>query len=129
MNPVEEFINECVEEGTLNEYISAIDLYMIYLKWATENNKYQCTNTRFGIEMSKHFKKIKKREGNFYMECKLKKPIKYFEKESKMSPAEKEDIIIRMNDAYMKLGNKAATDETAAEVRDLIDTIISLLIK
>jgi len=46
-----------------------------------------------------------------------------------MTPAEKEEIIVRLNYVYMKIGNKAAVDETAAEVRDLINTIIQLLIK
>jgi hypothetical protein len=129
MNPVEEFITECIEEGSQDDYLKAIDLYMMYLKWATTNKKFKCTNTRFGIEMTRYFKKLKKREGYFYTECKLKKPIKYFEGETKMSAEEKEEIIVRLNDVYMKLGYRAATDETAAEVRDLINTIIQLLIK
>lgn len=46
-----------------------------------------------------------------------------------MTPAEKEEIVIKLNDIRLGLKEKAATDETAAEVRDLINTIIQLLIK
>ena len=129
MNPVEEFIEECLEEGTTYDNLKAIDLYMMYLKWATTNNKFECTNTRFGIEMTRKFKKVKREDGSYYMGCKLKVPIKYFGKEIELTAGEKEEIIVRLNDIRIKLGYKAAVNETAAEVRDLINTIIQLLIK
>lgn len=129
MNPVEEFIEECLEEGTSDERLKAIDLFMMYLRWATINNKFKCTNTRFGIEMTRKFKKIKKESGSYYTECKLKKPIKYFEGETKMSAEEKEEIVVRINDIRSKLGYRATVDETAAEVRDLLNTIINILTK
>lgn len=130
MNPVEEFIEEFIEEGTEDDYIKAIDLFKTYTKWAIINNKYKCTNTRFGLEFTAKFpNKEHKRDGNYYIGCKLKKPIKYFEGDNNMTPAEKEDIVIKLNEIRLGLKTKAATNETAAEVRDLINTIISILTK
>lgn len=50
-------------------------------------------------------------------------------KEITMTPAEKEEIIMKLNEIRLGINKKADVDETAAEVRDLINTIIQLLIK
>ena len=51
------------------------------------------------------------------------------ERRNNMTPNEREELIIKFNEIRLGLREKAATNETAAEVRDLIDTIINILTK
>ena len=41
-------------------------LYAAYLKWADMGNEYKMANTKFAIEMSKRFEKVKGRKCNYY---------------------------------------------------------------
>ena len=41
-------------------------LYAFYCRWADENNEYKMSNTKFGIEISKRYNKIKKKDGRYY---------------------------------------------------------------
>jgi len=44
----------------------ATALYSSYTAWCDANNEYKMSNTKFGIELAKRFKKIKQREGWYY---------------------------------------------------------------
>lgn len=72
IDPIYEFMNENIRTGNSYDEIKGIDLYNAYTKWAIENNKFLCTNTRFGLEFSKHFKKIKRHDGVYYNRCIMK---------------------------------------------------------
>lgn len=72
IDPIYEFMNENIKPGGPYDEIKGIDLYKKYEAWAIENNKILCTNTRFGIEFSKHFKKIKRNDGVYYNHCIMK---------------------------------------------------------
>nr|WP_275590517.1 phage/plasmid primase, P4 family [Mammaliicoccus sp. H-M33] len=57
MDSIAAFIDECCEVGTTGKIKSSL-MFAAYDEWARENNQYRMTNTKFGIEMSKKFKKI-----------------------------------------------------------------------
>ena len=57
MDVVGAFLDECCTIGVGSESASA--LFKAYLQWAKENNEYEMTNTKFGLELSKRFDKIK----------------------------------------------------------------------
>ena len=50
-----------------NSRVGASHLYKAYVKWQKENNQYQMSNTKFGMEMSQRFKKIKSNGRNTYL--------------------------------------------------------------
>ncbi len=66
MDPIGRFIDECCLIGNPNITIKASDLYLNYTSWATLNNEYIMTSTKFGREISKKYNKIKKEQGIFY---------------------------------------------------------------
>jgi len=72
IDPIYDFMNENIKPGSVYDEVKGIDLYKKYEEWAIENKKILCTNTRFGIEFSKHFKKIKRSDGVYYNRCILK---------------------------------------------------------
>jgi putative DNA primase/helicase len=41
-------------------------LYAAYAQWADANNEYCMSNTKFGLEIAKHYQKVKTREGWYY---------------------------------------------------------------
>ena len=63
MDVISAFIDDRCE---LTGSIKASVLYAVYAKWAEENNEYCMSSTKFGVEMSKRFEKIKTRNGTFY---------------------------------------------------------------
>ena len=66
MDVIEAFISECCVIG--NDYkIKASELFDAYKKWADETNNWEgMSNTKFGMEISKRFKKKKTMHGIFY---------------------------------------------------------------
>lgn len=54
--------DECRESGT----VAAKTLYAAYCKWAERNNEYCMSNTKFGIEIGKRYKKVKTMKGAYY---------------------------------------------------------------
>lgn len=48
--------SEFVEKG---REVKASDLYVVYCKWADENNEFKMSSTRFGREMAKRYEKKK----------------------------------------------------------------------
>lgn len=64
MDIISAFIDSCCTAGG---EIKSSELYIAYAKWADENNEYKMSNTKFGAEMQKRYKKEKKRNANFYI--------------------------------------------------------------
>lgn len=63
MDIISAFIEDnCVLEGA----VPASTLYAAYVQWSTENNEYRMSNTKFGIEISKRYEKIKGKKCNYY---------------------------------------------------------------
>ncbi|HPK26779.1 MAG TPA: phage/plasmid primase, P4 family [Anaerolineaceae bacterium] len=61
MDVVGAFIDDCCYVGVGSE--TASTLFKAYLQWARENNEYEMTSTKFGVELSRRFSKVK--EGGF----------------------------------------------------------------
>lgn len=64
MDAVGEFIDECCTVGEGRE--SGKALFEAYKEWAQSNNEYVMTGTKFGIEMSKRFEKVRTGNGIMY---------------------------------------------------------------
>ena len=58
MDTLEAFVDECCIRET-DSTVTAKALYQIYRDWASENNQYLMSNTKFGREMGKKFEKHK----------------------------------------------------------------------
>ncbi|MDE5853503.1 MAG: hypothetical protein K2H19_00365, partial [Ruminococcus sp.] len=52
----------CVDGGEAK----AAALYAVYCQWAAENNEYKMPSRKFGIEMTKHYDKIRKKDAFYY---------------------------------------------------------------
>lgn len=52
----------CVDSGE----VKASALYTVYCQWASENNEYKMPSRKFGIEMTKHYDKIRKKDAFYY---------------------------------------------------------------
>lgn len=42
-------------------------LYAAYSEWCAKNNEYHMSNTKFGIEVGKRYKRIKRSDGNYFI--------------------------------------------------------------
>lgn len=69
MNPIGEFIKDCIEPAP-GESIQANVAYQAYVSWSLANAKRPRTLTAFGKEMPKHFKRDDKRTRS-YLDCRL----------------------------------------------------------
>lgn len=58
MDSIEAFIDECCvrEDGARAK---SSEVYKAYASWAQENNQYKMSSTKFGVDMSHKFKKVK----------------------------------------------------------------------
>lgn len=77
MDVISAFLGECCCDGQGS--IRAADLFQTYAKWADENNEYKMSNTKFGKEVSKKYRKIHDNGGTVYIGITLKsehKPYK-----------------------------------------------------
>ena len=63
MDVISAFIDDRCE---LTGSIKASVLYPVYAKWAEENNEYCMSSTKFGVEISKRFEKVKGKNFFFY---------------------------------------------------------------
>ena len=70
MDVISRFVEECCVR-TAYEGVRASDLYAAYKRWATENNEYCMSSTRFGKEMGGRFEKQKGISSNVYRGIKL----------------------------------------------------------
>lgn len=63
MDVISAFVNdECDEQGA----VAAKTLYAAYCKWAERNNEYCMSNTKFGAELAKRYKKVRTNRGVYY---------------------------------------------------------------
>lgn len=51
--------------------VQSSQLYAAYLDWANQGNEYTMSNTKFSIEMSKRFEKVKTKKFNYFAGLKL----------------------------------------------------------
>ena len=63
MDVISAFINDCCDESGC---VAAKRLYAVYAQWADDNNEYCMSNTKFGVELSKRYQKIKTPQGMQY---------------------------------------------------------------
>jgi putative DNA primase/helicase len=69
MNPIGEFIDACIEVAS-GAQIGANAAYQAYVSWSKANAKRERTQTMFGREMAKRFKRDDKRTRS-YLDCRL----------------------------------------------------------
>ena len=63
MDVISSFVgDECDERGAA----AAKTLYAAYCKWAERNNEYCMSNTKFGAELAKRYKKVRTNKGVYY---------------------------------------------------------------
>lgn len=65
MDVIEMFLDECCETVAGAE-TKASELYSAYSDWAKANNEYLMTSSKFGIEITKRYEKVKKKTGIYY---------------------------------------------------------------
>lgn len=70
MDVISRFVDECCERSGY-ETVRAADLYAAYKRWATENNEYCMSSTRFGKEISGRFDKRHSMHGWVYVGLKI----------------------------------------------------------
>lgn len=68
MDVVSAFLTECTVKFGEEK---ANNLYDAYSKWATDNNEYRMSNTKFGKEIALRFEKKRKPDGFYYIGVKL----------------------------------------------------------
>ena len=56
------------------EEVKASTLYTEYRSWGEENKEYIFSSTKFGAEISKHYDKVKRRDGLYYVGINLDVP-------------------------------------------------------
>lgn len=69
MDVISSFVDVCCSEG--QGEVKASTLYAAYCKWATENNEYKMSNTKFGVELAKRYEKVKTMRGIVYKKISL----------------------------------------------------------
>ncbi|MDE5884873.1 MAG: hypothetical protein K2H29_07365 [Oscillospiraceae bacterium] len=69
MDVIGTFLNACCTTGS--GAVKASQLYAVYAKWCQENGEYCFPNSKFGKEISKNFKKVKKKDSNYYQGLEL----------------------------------------------------------
>ena len=70
MDVISRFVDECCERSGY-ETVRAADLYAAYKRWATENNEYCMSSTRFGKEIGGRFDKRHNMYGWVYVGLKI----------------------------------------------------------
>lgn len=70
MDVISRFVDECCERSGY-ETVRAADLYAAYKRWATENNEYCMSSTRFGKEIGGRFEKRLIKTGTVYVGIKI----------------------------------------------------------
>lgn len=76
MDAISTFLAECTKfEGSEK----ASEIYRAYKDWATTNNEYLMSSTKFGIEMAKRFEKERFSDGLYYKNISLKQNYQYYQ--------------------------------------------------
>ena len=70
MDVISRFVDDCCEASGY-ETVRAADLYAAYKRWATENNEYCMSSTRFGKEIGGRFEKRLIKTGTVYVGIKI----------------------------------------------------------
>ena len=70
MDVISRFVDECCERSGY-ETVRAADLYAAYKRWATENNEYCMSSTRFGKEIGGRVEKRHRMYGWVYVGIKV----------------------------------------------------------
>lgn len=70
MDVISRFVDECCEASGY-ETVRAADLYAAYKRWATENNEYCMSSTRFGKEIGARYEKRTVMTGTVYVGIKI----------------------------------------------------------
>ena len=73
MDVVQRFIEAMCRTGK-DEEVKASTLYSQYRTWGEENKEYIFSSTKFGAEISKHYDKVKRRDGLYYVGINLDVP-------------------------------------------------------
>lgn len=73
MDLIAAFVEQCVViDYTVDEKVMASDLFSVYKAWAKENNEWEMTSKRFGMEMAKKTpEKVKTSKGMAYGKIRL----------------------------------------------------------
>lgn len=66
MDVVSAFIEDRCEVRD-DAYVKAGALFAAYVEWAEKFNEHKFSNTKFGAEVTKRFKKISRKDGNYYI--------------------------------------------------------------
>ncbi len=66
MDVVSAFIEDRCEVGE-NKYVKASALYAAYSAWCDGNNEYKMSNSKFAVEVSKRFNKVKRTDANYFI--------------------------------------------------------------
>lgn len=69
MDVVYAFLKECTHEG-IGE-TKASDIFQAYLRWATDNNEYKMSSTKFYLELGERYRKERKKYGIVYLGVRL----------------------------------------------------------
>ena len=70
MDVISNFLDACCLDAKSGE-VRASELYNTYVQWTSENGEYRMSNTKFGMEMTKKFQKVKKKTGWYYIGLKI----------------------------------------------------------
>ncbi len=65
MDVISRFLDECTVPASCR-CVKARELYNVYSQWCESNGEYKLTNTKFGIEITKHYEKKKNNSGLVY---------------------------------------------------------------
>ena len=66
MDVISRFLEECTVPAPCR-CVKAKELYDVYSRWCESNGEYKLTNTKFGIEITKHYEKKKNNVGIVYV--------------------------------------------------------------
>lgn len=69
MDVISAFLDACCMQG--EGEVKASQLYAVYARWASENNEYKMSSTKFGTEMAKKIGRKKTRDGWVYTDVRL----------------------------------------------------------
>ena len=65
MDVISAFIEDCCTEGN-GRSVQSSQLYAAYCSWAERGNEYTMSSTKFGIEITKRYEKIRGNKGIYY---------------------------------------------------------------
>ena len=74
------FIDEClIIDYNCKDHLMARDLFQVYTKWAKENNEYEMSSKKFGMEITKKLpEKGRSAQGIYYLDVKFSESAKRF---------------------------------------------------